>query len=51
MFLKGAAVEEFFPARGAAIRLFPRVDQSVQLEAVGLREPPATDVAAVQLLP
>lgn len=46
-----AAGCESFPAEHAVIRPFSCVHLSVQLEAVGLREPPATDVAAVHLLP
>lgn len=51
MFLEVAAVYESFPTDHAVIRPFSRVDPSVQLEAAGLSEPPAADVAAIHLLP
>lgn len=46
-----AAGHERFPAVRAAIRPFSGVHLPVQPEAVGLREPPATDAAAVHLVP
>lgn len=51
MFLELAAVHESLPTDHASIRPLSCVDPSVQLQAAGLSEPPAADVAAVHLLP